>query len=118
MGSRRKCSFCLKTPPSDHRMVAGPGVYICAVCIATSRDLIQRSEGQVFADQKIRPWETMSDQQILEVLPEIATVQAQLDGELHTWVRLARQRGLSWSKIGIALNVTRQTAWERFATPD
>jgi hypothetical protein len=35
--------------------------------------------------------------------------------DLRLWVRELRRRGVTWSKIGVALGITRQSAWERFS---
>lgn len=117
---RHRCSFCLQVPPPDRRLVAGPGVYICAACLDSSLALVADLDHQVVPDEAVplRPEETMTDSEILEVFPAIATVHHQVDQELRRWVNLARRRGLSWTRIGAALNITRQTAWQRFATTD
>ena len=57
----------------------------------------------------------MTDVEILDHLPEISSVSLRTDEQLLVWVRAARERGISWSRIGTSLNVTRQSAWERFS---
>jgi hypothetical protein len=42
---------------------------------------------------------------------ELGTAQANLDAAVHT----ARQRGLSWAKVGAAAGMTAQAAHERWA---
>jgi hypothetical protein len=42
-------------------------------------------------------------------------VRDQVDDDLRAWVAEARRRELSWDKIGAALGMKRQSAWERFA---
>lgn len=42
----------------------------------------------------------------------------QVDAGLRTWVNRLRARGVSWSRIGEALGVTRRSAWEKFADQD
>jgi hypothetical protein len=39
-----------------------------------------------------------------------------LDGTLLEAVHVARKQGTTWEEIGKALGVSRQSAWERFAT--
>ena len=38
----------------------------------------------------------------------------QADAELELAVKQAKWRGHSWSQIGLALQVSRQAAWERY----
>lgn len=38
-----------------------------------------------------------------------------LEGQLAELVRLARSEGHSWAKIGQAVGVARQTAWEKYS---
>ncbi|MFB4318080.1 hypothetical protein [Actinomadura sp. 21ATH] len=39
----------------------------------------------------------------------------QVDDDLRSWVGEARRRGMSWDRIGEALGMRRQSAWERFS---
>jgi ClpX C4-type zinc finger len=39
-GSRAACSFCGKPGAADLRLVAGPGVYICAECVGLCNELL------------------------------------------------------------------------------
>lgn len=59
----------------------------------------------------------MDDKQLLDHLPEVAAVAGQVETALQTWVSLSRERGISWARIGTALGMTRQSAWERFRKP-
>jgi hypothetical protein len=63
------------------------------------------------------PWARMTDEELLAHLPEIAAVAAQVEERLSAWVETARQRRLSWARIGASLGMTRQSAWERFQPP-
>jgi hypothetical protein len=42
----------------------------------------------------------------------------QLDAAMHDYVDLLRSRGVSWTRIGAALGVSKQAAWERFSGED
>jgi hypothetical protein len=44
----------------------------------------------------------------------MAVVAQQVETDLRSWVRELRRRGVTWSRIGVALGITRQSAWERF----
>jgi hypothetical protein len=59
----------------------------------------------------------MTDEALLAHLPEISAVAAQVEDRLCAWVRTARRRSISWARIGAALGMTRQSAWERFRFP-
>jgi ATP-dependent Clp protease ATP-binding subunit ClpX len=57
----------------------------------------------------------MTDEEILGLLPRIAGVSAQTDASLQRLVIVLRGRGVTWARIGAALQITRQSAWERFS---
>jgi hypothetical protein len=48
-------------------------------------------------------------------LPRIAAAGAQVEQHLAGWVQRARALGATWARIGEALGITRQSAWERFS---
>ena len=104
------CSFCARSVKTSGRLVAGPGVAICQDC-AEASVLLFSSAGDSPAEA---PWVHMSDDELLAHLPEIAAVASQVEERLNAWVGTARQRRISWARIGAALGMTRQSAWERF----
>lgn len=107
------CSFCMKSPAVVEKMVAGPGVFICNECVALCVELIESNPTQ---PPKVRDWnELLSDEELLATLPKVAAVSRQVEGQLAKGVGAARQRGITWTRIGAALNMTRQSAWERFS---
>ncbi|MCX6498519.1 MAG: ClpX C4-type zinc finger protein [Arthrobacter sp.] len=116
---RRQCSFCGRGGAPDRRLVAGPGICICEHCVDTARELLDfTTDGSAPAAGSLGPaWEQLSDEEILRHLPEISHVGSQLEEQLKRWVGAARERNVSWSRIGAALGITRQTAWERFKNP-
>jgi ClpX C4-type zinc finger protein len=108
------CSFCRKPHDAVARLVAGPGVYICNECIGLCNELIAGPEPD--RPDPVASWEqNMSDDDLLGHLPRVAEAAAQVESQLGAWVRLARQRGITWTRIGTALDMTRQSAWERFS---
>ena len=109
-----QCSFCLKEGQEVERIVAGPGVFICNECVALCEQILTSVPTGEPAPA-IPYWESMDDEQLLAQLPRMAAVAIQLDDQLHLWVRRARDRGVSWSRVGQALGISRQSAWERFA---
>jgi len=112
------CSFCRKGPEEVAKLVAGPGVYICNECVELSAEII-RSSPHTGGEPAIDAWEQrLSDAELLDHLPRVAAASAQVEQQLTGWVRQARGRGLTWTRIGEALGMTRQSAWERFSGED
>jgi len=57
----------------------------------------------------------VSVDQILKDLSWIAESRTESELQLAEWVRMARSLGASWTRIGDALGMTRQSAWQRFS---
>ena len=115
-GSVIVCSFCIKPTGDVETMVAGPGVYICNECVDLCVQIIA-SKGE--SDPIPPSWERrLSDDDLLAMLPKIAATGLQVDRQLDKFVRHARSRGITWTRIGTALGTTRQSAWERFSGED
>lgn len=104
------CSFCRRDEHSVEKLVGGPGVHICDACVGLCV--------RILADQPTPPfpgWGALGDDQMLATLaPASAMVDAAAE-ILHQHVGELRRRGVSWARIGEALGVSRQAAWERFA---
>ena len=45
-------------------------------------------------------------------------VVAQVDAAVHDHASVLRGRGVTWTRIGEALGVSKQAAWERFSGED
>ena len=54
----------------------------------------------------------------LDGLCESAGLARAVDKLQRQLVRQARDAGRTWTEIGAALGVSRQSAWQRFATPE
>ncbi|HEY2638986.1 MAG TPA: ClpX C4-type zinc finger protein [Streptosporangiaceae bacterium] len=107
------CSFCLKPNTSVKRLVAGPGVFICNECVELCNLLVAGDGSPV---PGLAPWEhAASTEEVLAHLPLVAAAGAQVDRNLAGWVGRARSLGVTWARIGEALGMTRQSAWERFS---
>src|SRR5580704_14340008 len=112
------CSFCGKSRSAVTTLIQGPGVLICNECVDLCTEIIA-NKPQIAADPNVSGWEQkMSDEDLLAHLPKVAAASAQVEQQLTTWVRQARSRGITWTRIGEALGMTRQSAWERFSGED
>jgi hypothetical protein len=124
------CSFCLKPNTEVGKLVAGPGVYICNECVDLCVQLIairpddaapddaapQGAPAPDDAAPQVDPWARLDDaEKALDLLPRMAAVGGQVEENLTHVVRRARTLGATWAKIGEALGMTRQSAWERFS---
>lgn len=112
-----RCSFCAKDEHDIDKIIAGPGIHICNECVQLCNEILAgTAPGQTPADKPELPyWQSMSDEQMLQLLPKIAGVADQVEAGLATWVGRLRDRGVTWSRIGAALDMTRQSAWGRFS---
>lgn len=107
------CTFCMKPTGEVATMVAGPGVFICDSCVALCAELIETKSAVM---PRLDGWqERLSDEDMLATLPKIAAAGVQVERQLGIWVRQARARGITWTRIGAAMSMTRQSAWERFS---
>lgn len=107
------CSFCLKPKTEVTTLVAGPGVFICAGCVELCQQVVEAKSAPV---PQLAAWEHIHDiEAVLATLPRMAKASAQVEENLVGWVRRARALGASWARIGDALEMTRQSAWERFS---
>lgn len=115
-GTATRCSFCGQADEEVQKLIAGPGVYICDECIRLCNKILQQQSG---AGPAALPWkDTLSDDEMLDHLGRVAAASAQVDESLQVWVETLRSRGVTWARIGAALGMTRQSAWERFSGED
>lgn len=114
-----RCSFCQRLAPEVDKLISGPGIYICDQCVRRCVEIIEEvPSGAEQAAAQLPSWHSMTDAEILDHLPRIASVATQVEGGLQRWVGEARRRGSSWADIGQSLGTSRQSAWERFSTGD
>jgi hypothetical protein len=110
------CSFCLKSPGSVAKIIGGPGVFICNECVGLCNDILALEGEPEPGDDAVASWQQrLSDEELLAHLPKIAAAAEQVHRHLTAWVCQARERGITWTRIGEALGMTRQSAWERFS---
>jgi hypothetical protein len=108
------CSFCTKDKDSVRKLVAGPGVYICNECIDLCNQILDLGP----APELRFPWQEQPDEDMLASLAKVQAVVPQIDATMHDYVDILRSRGVSWTRIGAALGVSKQAAWERFSGED
>ena len=107
------CSFCNKDKDTVAKLIAGPGVYICNECVHLCDLIIAEEQVRDFGSWSERP-----DDELLAGLARVQAVVAQVDAAVHDHVAILRERGISWTRIGQALGVSKQAAWERFSGED
>ncbi len=112
-----RCSFCAKPSTEVEKVIAGPGVYICNECVGLCSDILGTERSRPAGPRaQLAAWdESMTDEQILDLLPRVAAVGAQTEASLQRLVAILRERRVTWARIGSALQITRQSAWERFS---
>ena len=112
-----RCSFCGKSSSDVEKVIAGPGVYICNECVGLCSEILAgEQEGKPSpSEARLPAWENLTDEQLLDLLPRIAAVGEQAEANLQRLVTILRERRVTWARIGAALQVTRQSAWERFS---
>jgi ClpX C4-type zinc finger len=110
-----RCSFCSRQYTDVAKLIAGPGIYICDGCVSLCVGIL---EVDAPAEPPSLPeWASLSDDELLERIPFIAASAANIENGLRDRVHELRDRGISWARIGAALGMTRQSAWERFSRP-
>jgi ClpX C4-type zinc finger len=107
------CSFCGKDKDSVAKMVAGPGVYICSECIGLCTQILAMEKAP-----EIKPQRELPDDELLASLARAQAAAPQIDAAMRGYVDILRARGVSWTRIGAALGVSKQAAWERFSGED
>jgi hypothetical protein len=120
-----QCSFCAKSQHQVTKLIAGPGVYICNECIDLCNQIITdelnrksapaRDSAQSTKPETIKAWEGLSDEDLLAEMVRAHAAHENVDRAVAHHVAALRARGVSWARIGEALGMTRQSAWERFS---
>jgi hypothetical protein len=95
------------------KLIAGPGVYICNECVRLCDLILAEEPAPGFAS-----WNEHPDEEMLASLARIQAAVSQADAAVHDHVAVLRDRGISWTRIGEALGVSKQAAWERFSGED
>jgi hypothetical protein len=125
------CSFCGKSQFDVVKLVAGPGVSICNECIDLCHQIIAEEAARTArtgrpAHAAVRPpgpdapptlkaWDGLSDDALLAEMVRAHAAHVNVDRAVGFHVAALRARGVSWARIGEALGMTRQSAWERWS---
>src|SRR5687767_9328045 len=104
-----KCSFCGKHQKTVKKLIAGPGVYICDECIDLCVQIIEEEANGT--PSKLEPRESTIEEE-LDRMVSLRDSREQVDQEVAAAVRALRAKGLTWTRIGEALGMSRQSAWE------
>jgi ATP-dependent protease Clp ATPase subunit len=108
--TQMQCSFCGKSKDEVERLIAGPGVYICDACVGLCDEIL--------ADQPIPSFPSLADKADDEILAEMVRLdrsRTQVEQAVDNHVKVLRERGVTWARIGDAFGISRQSAWERFS---
>jgi hypothetical protein len=113
VGRKRKrlyCSFCRRSDAEVEKLIAGPGVHICDACVDLCNHILDGKPIPAFPG-----WDNLSDDALLATLAASNAVVEDVRGVLQQHVDALRARSVSWQRIGDALGMSRQAAWERFS---
>jgi hypothetical protein len=105
-----RCSFCKKSETEVARLIGGgSGKYICDSCVGICNNILDATP------LPFTGWEAMSDERLLTAIKASEASVSALRSLQQAQVEALRKRDASWAKIGEALGVSRQAAWERFS---
>jgi hypothetical protein len=105
-----RCTFCGKSETEVARLIGGGSrKYICDACIGICNNILDATP------LPFTGWESMNDERLLTAVKASEASVAALRSLQQAQVEALRKRAASWAKIGEALGVSRQAAWERFS---
>jgi ClpX C4-type zinc finger len=120
------CSFCGQHQDRVAKLIAGPGVYICDQCVnlcqeilaeELSREAVRRRIDQPGSDVPniTDDLDDLGVGELIDLLVRVYRSHEGVDRTVRRVVDTLRAREVSWARIGEALGMTRQSAWERFS---
>jgi ATP-dependent Clp protease ATP-binding subunit ClpX len=105
------CSFCYKSHRDVRKLISGPGgIFICDECVELCNEIIAGH----LPISKSPSAEELPTERLLERLGPIEETVQGKGNQLQQAVDILRSRRVSWAVIGAALDISRQSAWERF----
>ncbi len=112
-----RCSFCNKDRALVRKLIAGSGVFICNECVELCNQILaaEPAAQDGAAPEPLRLWEGLCDDELLSEMVRAHGAHENVDRAVRRHVAALRERGVTWARIGEALGMTRQSAWERFS---
>lgn len=107
--ARLFCNFCRKTSKEVPSLISGPGIHICGNCVKTCNTILSGLPSEGFGG-----WDQLTEDALLSNLQRSLDAFEGARAVLQQQIDTLRNREVSWQKIGDALGVSRQAAWERF----
>ena len=104
------CTFCRRDSDTVEKLIAGPGIYICDACVAECNRILDGAPAVSFPG-----WASLTDVELLASLEPAAAAVGGVEQSVRDQVAVLRERGVTWARIGEALGVSRQAAWERYS---
>jgi hypothetical protein len=109
-----QCSFCGKQQNQVQKLVAGPGVFICDECIRLAEGVI----AEELVEEPLPSIDGKTDDELLDSMVRLDKSRRQVERVVDQHVRELRRRGVTWTRIGAAFGISRQSAWERFSNEE
>jgi hypothetical protein len=109
-GKMLYCSFCRKSDEQLKKLIAGPAVFICDDCIELCNRILDGKPVPAFPGL-----DALKTEDLLKTLVPAADQLRKTEDVLRQHVATLRKREVTWTRIGVALGVSRQAAWERFS---
>jgi ClpX C4-type zinc finger len=114
------CSFCTKSQEEIDKLIAGPGVYICNECVGLCNQVLTEERHRNHGPKSqlppdLKAWDGLSDEELLAETARAHAAHENVDRAVARHVTVLRSRGVTWVRIGEALRMTRQSAWEKFS---
>ena len=112
LASTLYCSFCFKSQHEVKTLIVGPAnIFICDECVALCNEIIAGRQPKVARTSS----DDLPTERLLQRLQPIEQTLQGKGNQLQRMIELLRSREVSWAKIGSALGMSRQSAWERFS---
>ena len=109
-GKMLYCSFCRRSDEQVTKLIAGPAVFICDSCIELCNRIIAGKNVAAFPG-----FDALSTDDLVKTLVPAGEQLRTSEEILRQHVATLRKREVTWTRIGEALGVSRQAAWERFS---
>jgi hypothetical protein len=107
------CSFCFKSHDQVKMLISGrASIFICSECVHECNECLA---GRFPDRSKYPSGKELPTEHLLERLQAIEDTLQGKGNQLQWVVEILRSREVSWARIGAALGISRQSAWERFS---